>query len=83
MAVFKGLGWSSPNFRDLKVPRPRQERDFSYPRPRLGLRDLRPTKNDLETETWSRDYNTGLDTHKLSHCVGIKVAQMHSFVAGD
>ena len=27
---FKGLGWSRPNFRDLKVPRPRQDRDFSY-----------------------------------------------------
>ena len=37
---FKGLGWSRPNFRDLKVPRPRQDRDFSYPRPRPGLRDL-------------------------------------------
>ena len=37
---FKGLGWSRPNLRDLKVPRPRQDRDFSYPRPRPGLRDL-------------------------------------------
>ena len=47
----KGLGWSSPNFRDLKVPRPRQDRDFSYPRPRPGLRDPRPSKNGLKTET--------------------------------
>ena len=60
---FKGLGWSRPNFRDLKVPRPRQDRDFSYPRPRPGLRDPRPSKiglkTETETETWSRDYNTG------------------------
>ena len=66
---FKGLHWSRPNFRDLKGPRPRQDRDFSYPRSRSGLRDPRPAKNDLkietETETWSRDYYNGWNISQI------------------
>ena len=53
----KGLGWSRPNFRDRDKTETFAIRDQTRaPRPEICKNGL---KTKTETETWSRDYNTG------------------------